>query len=73
MNMLPSYNVRDHNYDAMHAVGNVLEDMVRLFSGKLRVFTSNKLPFEAALKKKNTALTHTFLQGQHTMTMTSTG
>ena len=42
---MPSYNVSDHNYDAMHAVGNVLEDMVRLFSGKLRVFASNKLPF----------------------------
>ncbi len=42
--MVPSYNVSDHNYDAMHAIGNVLEDMVRLMGGK-RIFLSGKLPF----------------------------
>ena len=66
------YNVIDHYCNTMHAVGNVLEDMVRLFSGNLRVFASNELPFYTALKT-NIALTPTFLQGQHTMTMTSTG
>ena len=45
MNMIPSYNVSDHNYDALHAIGNVLEDLVRLMSGKQRIFLSGKLPF----------------------------
>ena len=49
--MLPLYNVSDHNCNTMHAVGNVLEDMVRLFTGKLRVLASNKLPSNIIYKQ----------------------
>jgi hypothetical protein len=45
MNMVPSYSVSDHNYDAMHCVGNILEDMVKLVCGKQRLFSSDKLKF----------------------------
>lgn len=39
---VPKYNVSDYQYDAMHTIGNIAEDLVLLFRGK-RVLTSDSL------------------------------